>query len=122
MSGPFCYRIHTYARGRCDTREEIPDPYLVQGAHQSGPDPGVMMSPLPDGTRRIVVHPPALLPSPESPGDSAAPEGEAVSRPHSDTSEARKLGTLVDVSQALDEYHRLHYNAPVEPLAPGKPC
>src|SRR6266508_3273055 len=23
----------------------------------------------------------------------------------------------VDVSQALDEYHRLHYNAPVEPLA-----
>jgi Nif-specific regulatory protein len=44
-----------------------------------------MTSPLPDGTRRIVVHPP----------------GGATSRPHSDTSEARKLGTLVDVSQAL---------------------
>jgi len=70
MSGPFCYRIYTFASGRCDTRENIPEQQLF--------DPGVRMtSPLPDDTGRIVVHPPALLPSPEAEG-----------------------GTLVDVSSS----------------------
>ncbi len=81
-----------------------------------------MTSPLPDGTRRIVVHPPALLPSPETPGDSAAPEGEAVSRPHRDTSEARKLGTLVDVSQALAGHLSLQAGLSAVLLTLGRRC
>jgi Nif-specific regulatory protein len=52
-------------------------------------------------SRRILVHPPALLPSAETIKEAGEPELSAPPRPHSDTSEARKLGTLVDVSQAL---------------------
>ena len=53
-----------------------------------------MTDPLSDGSRRILFQPPALLPSP--------------AEPRSDTSEARKLGTLVDISQALAGQVNLH--------------
>jgi Nif-specific regulatory protein len=61
-----------------------------------------MTDPLPEPTGRIAFQPPALLPltAPVVDGDEAGalpgPPGRA-----GDTSEARKLGTLVDVSQAL---------------------
>jgi Nif-specific regulatory protein len=49
-----------------------------------------MMKPVPGDTSRILVNPPALLPSAVTAGESGSRSGEA-----------RKLGTLVDVSQAL---------------------
>ena len=52
----------------------------------------------PDSTRRIIVQPAELL----VPSSERAPEiSIAGSNGHRDTSEARKLGTLLDVSQAL---------------------
>jgi hypothetical protein len=44
MSGPFCYLIHTFARGRCDTREEIPTVHLLvlQHGFSEITKPGVM--------------------------------------------------------------------------------
>ncbi len=53
-----------------------------------------MTDPLSDGSRRILFQPPALLPSP--------------AEPRGDTSEARKLSTLVDISQALAGQVNLH--------------
>ena len=51
----------------------------------------------PDSTRRIIVQPAGPLVS----GGSAPEISIAGSNGHRDTSEARKLGTLLDVSQAL---------------------
>ncbi len=71
-----------------------------------------MTNPMPDGTRRILFQPPALVPAvrrPEAggaedasvePSSSRTPDA-AARNPPNETSEARKLGTLVDVSQAL---------------------
>ncbi len=59
-----------------------------------------MTDPLPGDARRIVVHPPALL-SNQGEVSEPAEASAAGPRPHSKASEARKLGTLVDVSQAL---------------------
>ncbi|HEU4681896.1 MAG TPA: GAF domain-containing protein, partial [Gemmatimonadales bacterium] len=68
-----------------------------------------MTDPLTDESRRILVQPPALLPPP---GPSDAPDVQEASPParppHSEASEARKLGTLVDVSQALAGHVNLH--------------
>jgi Nif-specific regulatory protein len=59
-----------------------------------------MTDPVPDGTRRILFHPPALVPA--APGAEADVGGTEDPRPvHTDATEARKLGTLVDISQAL---------------------
>jgi Nif-specific regulatory protein len=58
-----------------------------------------MTNPVPKDGRRILVQPPALLPpEPEVVETSASDSGP---HPLSETGEARKLGTLVDVSQAL---------------------
>ena len=59
-----------------------------------------MTNPAAGNTPRIVVHPPALLPSNPEPGPSDA-ETDAVPLLRTEAGEARKLGTLVDVSQAL---------------------
>jgi Nif-specific regulatory protein len=63
-----------------------------------------MTEPLADGTRRIVFQPPELLPPPavRGPEVSVMPAGEP-----NGTSEARKLGTLLDVSQALSGHLNL---------------
>jgi Nif-specific regulatory protein len=68
-----------------------------------------MTDPLTDDSRRILFQPPALLPS-SAPGETrSAPEAGPPSHPpHTETSEARKLGTLVDVSQALAGHVNLH--------------
>jgi Nif-specific regulatory protein len=59
-----------------------------------------MTDPVPDGTRRILFHPPALVPP--APGAEADVAGTEDPPPvHTDATEARKLGTLVDISQAL---------------------
>ncbi len=55
-----------------------------------------MTDPMPAESRRILVPPPSLLPA-----ESALPEDGAGSRPYEEISEARKLSTLVEVSQAL---------------------
>jgi Nif-specific regulatory protein len=55
-----------------------------------------MTDPMPADSRRILVPPPSLLPA-----EPAPPENNGGSRPYEEISEARKLGTLVDVSQAL---------------------
>jgi Nif-specific regulatory protein len=55
-----------------------------------------MTDPMPAESRRILVPPPSLLPA-----ESAPPEDGAGSRPYEEISEARKLSTLVEVSQAL---------------------
>jgi Nif-specific regulatory protein len=52
---------------------------------------------VPGSTRRIVVQPARLLAS----SGGSADEASGSSNGHRDTSEARKLGTLLDVSQAL---------------------
>ncbi|HWN19097.1 MAG TPA: sigma 54-interacting transcriptional regulator [Gemmatimonadales bacterium] len=49
-----------------------------------------------------------LLPLPEPDEDGSAPEGERPGPARTETSEARKLGTLVDVSQALAGNVNLH--------------
>jgi Nif-specific regulatory protein len=61
-----------------------------------------MTDPLPQPTGRIAFHPPALLPptAPVVDGDEAGALPGSPSHAGG-TSEARKLGTLVDVSQAL---------------------
>ena len=68
-----------------------------------------MTDPLADERGRILVQPPELLPG----GVEVRDEGESVAsaspRPvRTETSEARKLGTLVDVSQALAGSVNLH--------------
>ena len=60
-----------------------------------------MTNPVTGDTRRILVHPPALLPSAREAGASGEPASESAPRPLNEASETRKLGTLVDVSQAL---------------------
>lgn len=60
-----------------------------------------MTHPLPGEPQRILVHPPALLPSAQAAEQREGRQSEASPRLPSDTKEARKLGTLVDVSQAL---------------------
>jgi Nif-specific regulatory protein len=81
-----------------------------------------MTNPMPDNGRRILVHPPALLPSRE-PSEESAPSTEpAGSRPHINTSEARKLGTLVDVSQALAGHLNLHAGLSAALLTLGRRC
>ena len=60
-----------------------------------------MTNPLSDGTGRILAEPPALLPPADPATEPVAADGRPGSWPHSEASEARKLGTLVDVSQAL---------------------
>jgi Nif-specific regulatory protein len=55
-----------------------------------------MTDPMPADSRRILVPPPSLLPAEPTPA-----AGGGGSRPYEEISEARKLGTLVDVSQAL---------------------
>jgi Nif-specific regulatory protein len=60
-----------------------------------------MTNPLSEDASRIVVHPPALLSTPEGSSDSGPLPTESASRPYTETGEARKLGTLVDVSHAL---------------------
>jgi Nif-specific regulatory protein len=59
-----------------------------------------MTHPATDDSRRILVQAPALLPSAD-PGEEPRVQAVAPARRHHDASEARKLGTLVDVSQAL---------------------
>jgi Nif-specific regulatory protein len=61
-----------------------------------------MSEPVADGSRHIQFQPPALV----TPGEPAEPEtapgpGRLPQPPHTAASEARKLGTLLDVSQAL---------------------
>jgi hypothetical protein len=60
-----------------------------------------MTDPLVDDSRRILFQPPALLPQPAPVEEGGTPEADVPRSSHADTSEARKLGTLVDVSQAL---------------------
>ena len=68
-----------------------------------------MSEPVADGSRRIHFQPPALV----TPGEPAEPEtapgpGTLPRPPHTEASEARKLGTLLDVSQALVGNVSLH--------------
>jgi Nif-specific regulatory protein len=63
-----------------------------------------------DGSGRILVQPPALLPS-TGPDDHRSTTEASAAGPgpaRSQTSEARKLATLVDVSQALAGHVNLH--------------
>jgi Nif-specific regulatory protein len=80
-----------------------------------------MTNPLPDGSR-ILVQPPALLSSPNPEKEGGTPEIEAASRQHSGTSEARKLGTLVDVSQALASHLNLQAGLSAVLLTLGRRC
>ncbi|MFL5477009.1 MAG: sigma 54-interacting transcriptional regulator [Gemmatimonadales bacterium] len=59
-----------------------------------------MTNPTTGDAPRIVVHPPALLPAGTEPGPGDA-EADPAPLLRIETGEARKLGTLVDVSQAL---------------------
>jgi Nif-specific regulatory protein len=81
-----------------------------------------MTSPMPDDSRRILVQPPALLPSLETPEESDGQQAGALPRPHSDASEARKLGTLVDVSQALAGHLNLQAGLSAMLLTLGRRC
>jgi Nif-specific regulatory protein len=72
-----------------------------------------MTHPLSGDAHRIVVQPPALLPS---------ARGEPASRSHGDTNEARKLGTLVDVSQALAGHLSLQAGLSAVLLILGRRC
>ena len=66
-----------------------------------------MTDTMPD-ERRILFQPPELV-TRDSAVEGSATAPVAVPRPvHTDTSEARKLGTLVDVSQALAGFVNLH--------------
>ncbi len=66
-----------------------------------------MTDSLTDQSRRILFQAPELLPA--ASGDSPTEAGTSVPRPvRTETSEARKLGTLVDVSQALAGSVNLH--------------
>jgi Nif-specific regulatory protein len=73
-----------------------------------------MTEPLPHGTGRIAFEPPALLPA-----GALARDGDERPR---DTSEARKLGTLVDVSQALAGHLNLHAGLSVVLAILGRRC
>ena len=66
-----------------------------------------MPDPLPDGSR-ILFQPPALLPDSAPAEESGAPDPGVPRSVPTETSEARKLGTLVDVSQALAGHVNLH--------------
>src|SRR3982750_2309944 len=55
-----------------------------------------MSDPLHGDTQRLLVHPPTLLPV-----RAEVPESAAGSPRYEDISETRKLGTLLDASQAL---------------------
>ena len=68
-----------------------------------------MTDPLADDRGRILVQPPELLPRGVEVRDEGESVASAVPRPvRTETSEARKLGTLVDVSQALAGSVNLH--------------
>jgi Nif-specific regulatory protein len=73
-------------------------------------------------TRRILVHPPDLLPSPETAEEDGAPQISAPAPPHIHTSETRKLGTLVDVSQALAGHLNLQAGLSAVLLTLGRRC
>jgi Nif-specific regulatory protein len=62
-----------------------------------------MTDPLADPGSRIQFQPPARIPTtpPVDPGGGAEPKAALSTSGHTDASEARKLGTLLDVSQAL---------------------
>ncbi|HEU5304397.1 MAG TPA: sigma 54-interacting transcriptional regulator [Gemmatimonadales bacterium] len=60
-----------------------------------------MTDPVADDSRRILFQPPALVPSAPSAETRPALEAGSLQPGHTDTSEARKLGTLLDISQAL---------------------
>jgi Nif-specific regulatory protein len=81
-----------------------------------------MTNPLSDESPRILVPAPALLPSLEGDEQGCAPEVKAASRPHSDTSETRKLGTLIDVSQALAGHLNLQAGLSAVLLTLGRRC
>jgi Nif-specific regulatory protein len=81
-----------------------------------------MTNPMTDDTRRILVQPPALLPSPDSAADENAPVSAVVSLRHNEASEARKLGTLVDVSQALAGNLNLQAGLSAVLLTLGRRC
>ena len=68
-----------------------------------------MTDPLADDRGRILVQPPELLPGSGEVRDEVESVAGGVPRPvRTETSEARKLGTLVDVSQALAGSVNLH--------------
>jgi Nif-specific regulatory protein len=73
-------------------------------------------------TRRILIHPPALLPSQETAEDGVAPNIGVPARAQVDTSETRKLGTLVDVSQALAGHLNLQAGLSAVLLTLGHRC
>ena len=61
-----------------------------------------MTDPLADPGGRIQFQPPAMLPSQPPANPEGDGESPVLSTPsHTDATEARKLGTLLDVSQAL---------------------
>jgi Nif-specific regulatory protein len=59
-----------------------------------------MTNPATGDAARIVIHPPALLPAASQPGPGGV-DADPAPLLRSETGEARKLATLVDVSQAL---------------------
>ena len=68
-----------------------------------------MTDPSADESQRIVFHAPELIPSSPAGENADAAAGSSPPRPvRAETSEARKLGTLVDVSQALAGSVNLH--------------
>jgi Nif-specific regulatory protein len=77
---------------------------------------------MPDDNRRILVHPPALLPSLPRAEESEAAGPVPVLQPHSDASEARKLGTLLDVSQALAGHVNLQAGLSAVLVTLGRRC
>jgi Nif-specific regulatory protein len=79
-----------------------------------------MTNPVSDA-RRILVHPPALLPSGKKEGEAADAAPIAVPGAH-EASEARKLGTLVDVSQALAGHLSLQAGLSAVLLILGRRC
>ena len=67
-----------------------------------------MTDPITDESRRIVFQAPELVPSPPPTPHLVEASGDLDRPARSETSEARKLGTLVDVSQALVGSVNLH--------------
>ena len=68
-----------------------------------------MTDPIADESGSIVFHAPELIPSRSSVEHSGSPAENTSSRPaRTEASEARKLGTLVDVSQAMAGAVSLH--------------
>jgi Nif-specific regulatory protein len=81
-----------------------------------------MTDPASSDSRRILVHPPALLPSQEADVASPPPDDPAGPQAHGQASEARKLGTLVDVSQALAGHLNLPAGLSAVLLTLGRRC